>query len=131
MLFSPCRTEFKAYKDVKLVKAIKAPDQYKPPVKEASLETSYSATYKGEQMKAQPTDNKLVERRRIRSLYSEPGKEAAKVSGCPPTDPPMEVSICRIQFPFFCYGFPLSLLNSSNFLNSVSRATPDDLVLWD
>uniref|UniRef100_G3P861 Microtubule-associated protein 6b n=1 Tax=Gasterosteus aculeatus TaxID=69293 RepID=G3P861_GASAC len=78
-LFSPCRTEFKAYKDVKLVKAIKAPDQYKPPVKEASLETSYSATYKGEQMKAQPTDNKLVERRRIRSLYSEPGKEAAKV----------------------------------------------------
>ncbi|XP_040034405.1 microtubule-associated protein 6 homolog isoform X1 [Gasterosteus aculeatus] len=76
---SSYRTEFKAYKDVKLVKAIKAPDQYKPPVKEASLETSYSATYKGEQMKAQPTDNKLVERRRIRSLYSEPGKEAAKV----------------------------------------------------
>ncbi|KAL6116006.1 map6 [Pungitius sinensis] len=76
---SSYRTEFKAYKDVKTVKAIKAPDQYKPPVKEASLETSYSATYKGEQMKAHPTDNKLMERRRIRSLYSEPAKEPAKV----------------------------------------------------
>ncbi|KAM8904356.1 microtubule-associated protein 6 homolog isoform 2-T2 [Spinachia spinachia] len=75
---SSYRTEFKAYKDVKPVKAIKAPDQYKPPVKEAGLETSYSATYKGEQMKAHPTDNKLMERRRIRSLYSEPGKEPAK-----------------------------------------------------
>ncbi|TKS80829.1 Microtubule-associated protein 6 -like protein [Collichthys lucidus] len=76
---SSYRTEFKAYKDVKPVKAIKAQTQYKPPVEETSLETSYSATYKGEQVKAQPTDNKVVERRRIRSLYSEPGKEPAKV----------------------------------------------------
>ncbi|KAF0029977.1 hypothetical protein F2P81_016708 [Scophthalmus maximus] len=75
---SSYRTEFKAYKDVKLVKPIKAPVQYKPPVEETSLETSYSATYKGEQVKAQPADNKLVERRRIRSLYSEPSKEPAK-----------------------------------------------------
>ncbi|XP_026154245.1 microtubule-associated protein 6 homolog [Mastacembelus armatus] len=76
---SSYRTEFKAYKDVKPVKPIKAPSQYKPPVEETSLETSYSATFKGEQVKAQSADNKLLERRRIRSLYSEPSKEAAKV----------------------------------------------------
>nr|XP_057936541.1 microtubule-associated protein 6 homolog isoform X2 [Doryrhamphus excisus] len=75
---SSYRTEFKAYKDVKPVKAIKAPSQYKPPGEETSLETSYSATFRGEQVKAQPTDNKLMERRRIRSLYSEPGKEPSK-----------------------------------------------------
>ncbi|XP_030258396.1 microtubule-associated protein 6 homolog isoform X3 [Sparus aurata] len=75
---SSYRTEFKAYKDVKPVKPIKAPSQYKPPAEETSLETSYSATYKGEQVKVNPTDNKVVERRRIRSLYSEPGKEPAK-----------------------------------------------------
>ncbi|XP_037632387.1 microtubule-associated protein 6 homolog isoform X1 [Sebastes umbrosus] len=76
---SSYRTEFKAYKDVKPAKPIKAPSQYKPPVEETSLETSYSATYKGEQVKAHPTDNKLTDRRRIRSLYNEPGKDAAKV----------------------------------------------------
>ncbi|XP_023120898.1 microtubule-associated protein 6 homolog isoform X1 [Amphiprion ocellaris] len=76
---SSYRTEFKAYKDVKPVKPIKAPSQYKPPAEETSLETSYSATFKGEQVKAQPADNKMVERRRIRSLYSEPSKEPAKV----------------------------------------------------
>ncbi|XP_070685790.1 microtubule-associated protein 6 homolog [Pempheris klunzingeri] len=76
---SSYRTEFKAYKDVKPVKPIKAPSQYKPPVEETSLETSYSATFKGEQVKPLPTDNKVVERRRIRSLYSEPSKEPAKV----------------------------------------------------
>ncbi|XP_040902679.1 microtubule-associated protein 6 homolog [Toxotes jaculatrix] len=76
---SSYRTEFKAYKDVKPVKPIKAPSQYKPPGEETSLETSYSATFKGEQVKAHPTDNKLLERRRIRSLYSEPSKEPAKV----------------------------------------------------
>ncbi|XP_061639042.1 microtubule-associated protein 6 homolog isoform X1 [Phyllopteryx taeniolatus] len=76
---SSYRTEFKAYKDVKPVKPIKAAAQYKPPVeKETSLETSYSATFRGEQVKAQPADNKLLERRRIRSLYSEPGKEPPK-----------------------------------------------------
>lgn len=63
------------------MKPIKAPSQYKPPAEEASLETSYSATFKGEQVKAHPTDNKLLERRRIRSLYSQPSKEAAKVRG--------------------------------------------------
>ncbi|XP_067363980.1 microtubule-associated protein 6 homolog isoform X2 [Channa argus] len=75
---SSYRTEFKAYKGVKPVKAIKATTQYKPPLEEASLETSYSATFKGEQVKPHPTDNKLLDRRRIRSLYSEPSKEPAK-----------------------------------------------------
>lgn len=79
------------------MKAIKAPSQYKPPVEETSLETSYSATYKGEQVKVQPTDNKVVERRRIRSLYSEPGKEPAKVRHA---DPQVWVQVCEIlEFP--------------------------------
>lgn len=73
------RTEFKAYKDVKPTKPIKAPSQYKPPGEETNLETSYSATFKGEQVKAHPADNKVIERRRIRSLYSEPSKGSAKV----------------------------------------------------
>ncbi|CAL8362629.1 unnamed protein product [Merluccius merluccius] len=73
------RNEFKAYKDVKPAKPFKASPQYKPPGEEAIRETSYSATFKGEQAKTLPTDNKLMERRRIRSLYNEPSKEAAKV----------------------------------------------------
>lgn len=77
------RTEFKAYKDVKPAKPIKAPSQYKPPGEETNLETSYSATFKGEQVKAHPADNKVMERRRIRSLYSEPSKAGAKVRGSP------------------------------------------------
>jgi len=62
------------------VKLIKAKSQYKPLVEEkTNLETSYSSTFKGEQGKPQATDNKLMERRRIRSLYSEPSKESSKV----------------------------------------------------
>uniref|UniRef100_H3CCA2 Microtubule-associated protein 6b n=1 Tax=Tetraodon nigroviridis TaxID=99883 RepID=H3CCA2_TETNG len=76
---SSYRTEFKAYKDVKPTKPIKAPSQYKPPGEETNLETSYSATFKGEQVKAHPADNKAMERRRIRSLYSEPSKASPKV----------------------------------------------------
>ncbi|KAG7279056.1 hypothetical protein CRUP_031692 [Coryphaenoides rupestris] len=49
------------------------------PGEEASRGDSYSATYKGEQSKTLPADNKLMERRRIRSLYNEPSKEAPKV----------------------------------------------------
>lgn len=86
LVYTVLRTEFKAYKDVKPVKPIKAPSQYKPPGEETSLETSYSATFKGEQVKAHPTDNKLLERRRIRSLYSEPSKEPAKVRWRPRTN---------------------------------------------
>ncbi|KAI5098780.1 microtubule-associated protein 6-like, partial [Silurus meridionalis] len=67
------RMEFKAYTDVKPVKAIKAKSQYKMSIAEkANLETSYNATYKGEQGKPEATDNKLLDRRRIRSLYNEP-----------------------------------------------------------
>ncbi|KAG5836829.1 hypothetical protein ANANG_G00232780 [Anguilla anguilla] len=77
---SSYRNEFRAYKDVKPVKPIKAKSQYKPLTGEKpSLETSYSATYRGEQVKQQPADNKALDRRRIRSLYSEPGKELSKV----------------------------------------------------
>uniref|UniRef100_A0A8C1PXY3 Microtubule-associated protein 6b n=1 Tax=Cyprinus carpio TaxID=7962 RepID=A0A8C1PXY3_CYPCA len=73
-------TEFKAYRDVKPVKPIKAKSQYKLLVEEkTNLETSYSATFKGEQVKPHATDNKLLERRRIRSLYSEPSKDSSKV----------------------------------------------------
>lgn len=83
---------------MKPVKPIKAPSQYKPPAEETSLETSYSATYKGEQVKVNPTDNKVVERRRIRSLYSEPGKEPAKVRG-QRTDPLMLAQVCELLLP--------------------------------
>uniref|UniRef100_A0A672FVN8 Uncharacterized protein n=1 Tax=Salarias fasciatus TaxID=181472 RepID=A0A672FVN8_SALFA len=62
-----------AYKDVKPVKPIKAPSQYKPPTEETSLENQLQRHLQGEQ-----------ERRRIRSLYSEPGKEPAKVRRCSP-----------------------------------------------
>lgn len=51
---------------------IRAKSQYLPPDEKTNLETSYSATFRGEQAKLQPTDNKALERRRIRSLYSEP-----------------------------------------------------------
>lgn len=75
------RMEYKAYTDVKPVKPIKAKSQYKLAMEEnTNLETSYSATYKGEQAKPEATDNKLLDRRRIRSLYNEPSiKEPSKV----------------------------------------------------
>uniref|UniRef100_A0A3Q4HTV0 Microtubule-associated protein 6a n=1 Tax=Neolamprologus brichardi TaxID=32507 RepID=A0A3Q4HTV0_NEOBR len=76
-------TEFKAYRDVKPVKMIRAKSQYLPPDEKTSLETSYSATFKA-QFPLQPADNKAVERRRIRSLYSEPyidpGKQVDRYS---------------------------------------------------
>jgi len=56
---------------VKPAKMIRARSQYLPPDERTSLETSYSATYKG-QAPLKPADNKALERRRIRSLYSEP-----------------------------------------------------------
>ncbi|XP_028277266.1 microtubule-associated protein 6 [Parambassis ranga] len=74
---SSYKTEFKAYKDVKPVKMIRARSQYLPPDEKTSLETSYSATFKG-QAPLQPADNKAQERRRIRSLYSEPYVEPIK-----------------------------------------------------
>ncbi|XP_039600517.1 microtubule-associated protein 6 isoform X2 [Polypterus senegalus] len=75
---SSYRNEFKAYSDVKPVKPIKAKSQYKPPEDKTTLETSYSATFKGDQGGHLSADNKLMERRRIRSLYSEPYKDPPK-----------------------------------------------------
>ncbi|KAF7650648.1 hypothetical protein LDENG_00122670 [Lucifuga dentata] len=69
---SSYKTEFKAYRDVKPVKMIRAKSQYLPPDEKTSLETSYSATFRGEQAPLRSADNKAQERRRIRSLYSEP-----------------------------------------------------------
>ncbi|XP_010114658.1 PREDICTED: microtubule-associated protein 6, partial [Chlamydotis macqueenii] len=71
--------EFRPWVDVKPVKAIKAKAQYKPPEEKMIHETSYSAQFKGETSKPAPADNKFLERRRIRTLYSEPYKEPPKV----------------------------------------------------
>ncbi|XP_071316945.1 microtubule-associated protein 6 homolog isoform X3 [Trachinotus anak] len=65
------KTEFKAYTDVKPTRMIRAKSQYLPPDEKTSLETSYSATFKG-QAPLRSADNKALDRRRIRSLYSEP-----------------------------------------------------------
>lgn len=73
------RNEFRPWIDVKPVKAIKAKPQYKPPEEKMTHETSYSAQFKGETSKPSPADNKYLERRRIRTLYSEPYKEPPKV----------------------------------------------------
>ncbi|KFM12157.1 Microtubule-associated protein 6, partial [Aptenodytes forsteri] len=73
------RNEFRPWVDVKPVKAIKAKAQYKPPEEKMTHETSYSAQFKGETSKPAPADNKFLERRRIRTLYSEPYKEPPKV----------------------------------------------------
>ncbi|XP_075054658.1 microtubule-associated protein 6 isoform X3 [Mixophyes fleayi] len=75
---SSYRNEFKPWTDVKPVKSIKAKFQYKPPEEKMVHETSYKATYKGECNQPIAGDNKLTERRRIRSLYSEPHKETSK-----------------------------------------------------
>lgn len=73
------RNEFRAWTDIKPVKPIKAKPQYKPPDDKMVHETSYSAQFKGEANKPTAADNKAMERRRIRSLYSEPFKESPKV----------------------------------------------------
>ncbi|XP_068187549.1 microtubule-associated protein 6 homolog [Antennarius striatus] len=74
---SSYKTEYKAYRDVKPAKMIRAKSQYLPPDEKTSLETSYSANFKG-QAPLQPTNNKALERRRIRSLYSEPYIDPSK-----------------------------------------------------
>uniref|UniRef100_A0A8C9WQB7 Microtubule-associated protein 6-like n=1 Tax=Scleropages formosus TaxID=113540 RepID=A0A8C9WQB7_SCLFO len=90
---SSYRNEFKAYMDVKPVKPIRARSQYNPPVEEkSSLETSYSATFRGEQSRHLSADNKLQEHRRIRSLYSEPGRELSKVRAFTPKSKPKKTS---------------------------------------
>ncbi|XP_075193715.1 microtubule-associated protein 6 isoform X4 [Anomaloglossus baeobatrachus] len=74
------RNEFRPWTDVKPVKPIKARPQYRPPEEKVVHETSYKATFKGECNQPTTADNKLTERRRIRSLYSEPHKESPKDS---------------------------------------------------
>ncbi|XP_004589937.2 microtubule-associated protein 6 isoform X1 [Ochotona princeps] len=76
---SSYRNEFRAWTDIKPVKPIKAKSQYKPPDDKMAHETSYSAQFKGEANKPNAADTKGLERRRIRSLYSEPFKELPKV----------------------------------------------------
>uniref|UniRef100_A0A286X9E5 Microtubule associated protein 6 n=1 Tax=Cavia porcellus TaxID=10141 RepID=A0A286X9E5_CAVPO len=76
---SSYRNEFRAWTDIKPVKPIKAKPQYKPPDDKMAHETSYSAQFKGEANKPTAADNKVIDRRRIRSLYSEPFKEPPKV----------------------------------------------------
>ncbi|XP_040820037.1 microtubule-associated protein 6-like isoform X2 [Ochotona curzoniae] len=76
---SSYRNEFRAWTDIKPVKPIKAKSQYKPPDDKMAHETSYSAQFKGEANKPNAADTKGLERRRIRSLYSEPFKEPPKV----------------------------------------------------
>ncbi|KAM9320758.1 microtubule-associated protein 6 [Gastrophryne carolinensis] len=84
---SSYRNEFRAWADVKPVKPIKAKSQYQPPEDKMSRETSYNAVFKGECNQPSAGDNKLMERRRIRSLYSEPYKETTKVEK-PTVQPP-------------------------------------------
>uniref|UniRef100_A0A4X2LDZ5 Microtubule associated protein 6 n=1 Tax=Vombatus ursinus TaxID=29139 RepID=A0A4X2LDZ5_VOMUR len=76
---SSYRNEFRAWTDIKPVKPIRAKSQYKPPEDKMVHETSYSAQFKGEPNKPTPAENKVIDRRRIRSLYSEPFKESPKV----------------------------------------------------
>ncbi|XP_034635504.1 microtubule-associated protein 6 [Trachemys scripta elegans] len=72
------RNEFRPWVDVNRVKLIKAKSQYKPPDEKVSHETSYSSQFKGEPNKPVQADNKFIDRRRIRSLYSEPFQESSK-----------------------------------------------------
>lgn len=89
---------------MKPTKPIKAPPQYKPLGEETNLETSYSATFKGEQVKAHPADNKVLERRRIRSLYGEPSKASPKVR------PPLGLrQLCSVR-PGFTFDWKGTLL---------------------
>uniref|UniRef100_A0A8C6FKQ0 Microtubule-associated protein 6 n=1 Tax=Moschus moschiferus TaxID=68415 RepID=A0A8C6FKQ0_MOSMO len=76
---SAVSSSYRAWTDIKPVKPIKAKPQYKPPDDKMAHETSYSAQFKGEANKPTPADNKVIDRRRIRSLYSEPFKEPPKV----------------------------------------------------
>ncbi|XP_062983339.1 microtubule-associated protein 6 [Elgaria multicarinata webbii] len=76
---SSYRNEFRPWTDIKPVKSIKAKSQYKPPEEKMNHQTSYSTQFTAEGAKPGPSDNKFLEHRRIRSLYNEPYKEAAKV----------------------------------------------------
>ncbi|XP_061485623.1 microtubule-associated protein 6 [Rhineura floridana] len=76
---SSYRNEYKPWTDIKPVKPIKVKSQYKFPEEKMNHKTSYSTQFTAEGAKPGPSDNKFLEHRRIRSLYSEPYKETAKV----------------------------------------------------
>ncbi|XP_061103374.1 microtubule-associated protein 6 isoform X3 [Conger conger] len=105
---SSYRNEFKAYTDVKPVKAIRAKSQYLPPDERPSLETSYSATYRGEQAK-QEAGLRTLERRRIRSLYSEPSKGFAETDSSSVIDP----LFCQVEKPSTSRSKPKKTATSS------------------
>ncbi|KAF7237914.1 hypothetical protein EYD10_15363 [Varanus komodoensis] len=73
------RNEFRPWTDIKPVKAIRAKSQYKPPEEKMTHKTSYNTQFTAESAKPGPSDNKFLEHRRVRSLYSEPYKEPPKV----------------------------------------------------
>ncbi|XP_056911009.1 microtubule-associated protein 6 homolog isoform X2 [Takifugu flavidus] len=76
---SSYRAEYKAYADVKPTRMIRAKSQYLPPDEKTRLETSYNATFKA-QAPAPPADNKALDRRRVRSLYTDPSKQMDRYS---------------------------------------------------
>ncbi|XP_053164646.1 microtubule-associated protein 6 isoform X2 [Hemicordylus capensis] len=77
---SSYRNEFRPWTESRQPeRATKAKFQYKPPEEKMLHETSYNAQFTAEGAKPGPSDNKFLERRRIRSLYSEPHKESPKV----------------------------------------------------
>lgn len=95
---------------------IRAKSQYLPPDGKTSLETSYSATFKG-QGPLQPADNKAVERRRIRSLYSEPYIDPAKQVRPHLSQPVVQIKMIYIR------GDKGELLGSSCCYNAVKSHT--------
>ncbi|XP_039174769.1 microtubule-associated protein 6 isoform X1 [Crotalus tigris] len=76
---SSYRNEFRPWTDIKPVRAIKAKSQYEPPDDKIIHQTSYSSQFTAEGAKPGPPNNKFLEHRRIRTLYSEPQKESPKV----------------------------------------------------
>ncbi|KAJ7319780.1 hypothetical protein JRQ81_019291 [Phrynocephalus forsythii] len=76
---SSYRNEFRPWTDVKPVKPIKAKSQFKLSDEKMNHQTSYSMQFTAEGAKPTQADNKFLERRRIRTLYSEPYKEPSRV----------------------------------------------------
>ncbi|KAJ8412548.1 hypothetical protein AAFF_G00128840 [Aldrovandia affinis] len=118
---SSYRNEFKAYTDVTPVKAIRAKSQYQPPDEKTCLETSYSATFRGEQGKLNSSDNKAPDRRRIRSLYSEPYKEASKGSAETDSSSILDPLYCQVEKPSAPRGKPKRTTSSASHSKAVKK----------
>lgn len=106
------RAEYKAYRDVKPTKMIRAKSQYLPPVGKTSRETSYSATYNSH-APLQPADNKAPERRRMRSWYCEPYVEPIKQ-----VRPTALTSNHQSQTKFWCCSHVFMLILSLVFASA-------------